>query len=79
MKKIFIQLEYGEKEQHWTISDGRKCFGGKLEDNEYHNYLTEKIAKNVGYKVIHGSGEHIGSAEDLNNHVRYETSTLMVY
>lgn len=78
LRKITIQLQYGENDQYWVITDGKKRFGGKLSDNEYHNYLTEKVASNVGYDVVHGSGEHIGSVEDCNNHIRYETSTLMV-
>lgn len=78
LRKITIQLEYGETEYHWTISDRKKRLGGKLNDNECHNYLIETIATNVGYNVVYGSREHVGSVEDVNNHIRYATYTLMV-
>ena len=78
MRKIYVQLVYGENDYHWTIVDSKDRYYGKLEDNEYHNYLTETIAKSVGFDVVHGSCEKVGSVEDLNEKVRYATYTLEV-
>ena len=78
MRKIYIQLVYGENDYHWNIVDKKDKKSGKLADNEYHNYLTETIAKSAGYQVVHGSCEKVGSVEDLNEKVRYETYTLQV-
>lgn len=78
MRKIYIQLSYGENDYHWLISDRKKRFGGVLVDNEYHNHLCEDIARNVGYEVVNGTLEVASKVNDLNTHIRYETYTLLV-